>query len=361
MKNPLYDGFRSHGEHETHNGTIIMFPERSDIWRENAKIAQEQIIRIANIIINYENVYFCIKVHLLSLVVDKLDNRIKIIPIDYDDIWARDISPSFISDGEELRGVCWGFNSWGGINEGAYFPWDKDAIFSQKILDYFGIKKYNNRHIVLEGGGIITDGDGTLLTTKSVLLNKNRNPNIKIDEMERILRNSFAVQKVIWIEEGLCLDETDGHIDNLCSFVRPGEICLAWTDDKEHPQYQVSHKALDILQSTADAKGRTFTIHKILLPPKMQITNQESKGIAVTPHSTHRIEGFPLVPSYINYYLINNALLLPIFECSQDQLAINSMRNIFPERAIIPINSREFLLGGGGLHCILHEIPAIKT
>lgn len=357
MHTPKLDNFFSVGEFEKHFGTIIMFPERKDIWRNNASVAQKLIIQLANIIIKYEKVFFCIKPELLENIKGKLDEKIEIVQIDYDDIWARDISPNFVVRDGEIRAVCWQFNSWGGINEGAYFPWDKDAEFGKKISGFFKMNKYVVDDVVLEGGAVITDGEGTLLTTKSVLLNRNRNPNLSQGEMEKRLHEYFNVEKIIWFDEGLFLDETDGHIDNLCNFVKPGEVCLAWTEDRDDPQYNVVKKAYEILINSKDAKGRKFKINKIIMPEKQFILKEEAEGIEISMNSTQRTEGFQLLPSYINYYFINSALLLPAFGCKEDIIAYNKMKEIFPNREVIQLNSKEILIGGGGFHCILHEIP----
>ena len=355
--NPKIDGFVSKAEFDEHSGTIIIFPERRDIWRDNAKPAQELIINLANEIIKREEVFFCVKKNLLSLIENRLDKRIRVIEIDYDDIWARDIAPNFVVKDKEIRAVCWNFNSWGGIEEGAYFPWYKDRNFASIFCSSIGIKTYNIDEIVLEGGAVVTDGEGTLITTKAVLLNKNRNPNKTQEEVERYLKNYFAVDKVIWLEEGLFLDETSGHVDNVCNFIRPAELCLTWTNDQSCPQYEVSKKAYDMLSGMSDAKGRKFIIHKIPMPTAQFISKEDAAGIVHSEKSRNRVEGFQLVPSYINFYFINGAVILPAFNCKEDVDAIGIFRKLLPEREVIQIYSKEILIGGGGFHCILHEIP----
>lgn len=354
MITPKKDGFRSCGEHERHTGTIIIFPERKDIWRDNAIHAQKLCIELANTIVNYEDVFLCVKPHLRKRVSRSLDSKIRIIEIEYDDIWARDISPNFVVKNNEMRAVCWNFNSWGGFDEGAYFPWDKDAAFAKRIADYLGVKKYIINDVVLEGGSVITDGNGILYTTKNVLLNKNRNPRMTIEQVETYLREFFCADTIIWLEEGLALDETDGHIDNVCSIVHPGEMCIAWTDDDSDPQYEVSKRAMGTLYSSNTVQ----TLHKIPIPAPQFITAIEAAGIEQLSTSTNRVEGFQLVPSYINYYLCNSAVIFPIFNCEHDDEAIKAIKSIFNEREIIPFYAREPLIGGGGFHCILHEIPS---
>ena len=352
---PKNDGFWTRGEHEKHFGTIIMFPERRDIWRENAVYAQQLIIDLANVIINYEEVVFCVKPYLRNIVYKKLDSRIKIIEIDYDDIWARDIAPNFVVNNSEIRSICWNFNSWGGEIEGAYFPWDKDANFAKILSDKLGIKKYVVDDVVLEGGAVIADGKGTVYATKNVLLNKNRNPDLTIQQIEEKLHQYYCTEQIVWLEEGLALDETNGHIDNVCSIIRPGELCIAWTDDVNDPQYKVSRDAWRILKESATVKE----LYKMPLPKPMHIKSYEASGLELTTSSTHRVEGFQLVPSYINYYLFNSSLIFPMFDCEEDEIALKVINKVFPEREIIKFNAREPLIGGGGFHCILHEIPNI--
>lgn len=355
MITPKQDGFWTRGEHEKHFGTIIIFPERKDIWRDNAVHAQQLSVDLANTIVNYEEVFFCVKPHLSTLVRHRLDGKVHLVEIDYDDIWARDISPNFVVNNKEIRSVCWNFNAWGGIVDGAYYPWDKDAAFAKNLSDYLGIKKYIVDDVILEGGSVIADGTGIVYSTKNVLLNKNRNPTLSLEQIENYLYEYFCATKIVWLNEGLALDETDGHIDNVCSIICPGEFCIAWTDEWNDPQYQVSRQTLDILK----ASGTIHTLYKIPLPSPQFITRKEASGIEQRPSSTHRIEGFQLVPSYINYYLINNAVIFPTFQCEEDEKAINAIKQIYSDREILLFDAREPLIGGGGFHCILHEIPSI--
>ena len=162
-------------EFERHYGTIAMYPFRTDIWRADAHFMQEYLINLVNCISKYEKVYLVCRLE----DVDTLENinfqNVIIVPFEYDDIWARDIGPTFIVENEKTKCVNWKFNSWGGIEEGSYYPWDKDDAFAKKFANYLHIDCID-ADLVLEGGAITTDGQGTLFTTKSVLLNRNRNP-----------------------------------------------------------------------------------------------------------------------------------------------------------------------------------------
>lgn len=358
--NPFLDGYKSVAENEKHSGTIIMFPERGDIWRNNAKEAQDLVLHIANTIIDFEPVLMCAKSYMVSALKKRLDSRIKIFEVDYDDIWTRDIAPNFVVKNNNLRAVNWQFNAWGGIESGAYYPWDDDNKFAVRLADFLGIDYYNVEDIVLEGGGVITDGEGTLFTTESVLINSNRNPGKDKQYIESALKKYFNVAKVIWLPQGLFLDETDGHIDNVCSIVGKAELCVAFTYNPDNDQYSTLQAAYKILSNEKDAKGNKFLIHKIPMPEEQFITKEESLGIQKTQTSTNRAEGFKLVPSYINYYLINGGVLVPSFGCEIDYVAVSEMEKIFSDRKIIQIPSKEILIGGGGFHCIMHEIPYAK-
>ena len=158
--------------------------------------------------------------------------------ISSDDAWVRDTGPTFVIDDKgDVRGVDWGFNAWGGFEGGLYFPWQRDDQVARKILEIERRARYRTDDFVLEGGSIHVDGEGTLITTEECLLNHNRNPHLSQAEIERTLRDYLAVDSIIWLPNGLYNDETDGHVDNFCCYVRPGEVLLAWTDDQDDPNY----------------------------------------------------------------------------------------------------------------------------
>lgn len=341
-------------EFERHHGTIAMYPFRNDIWRNDAKYMQQYVIDLVLRISKYEHVYFVCRESDLPVLNYLSSDNIKLIPIEYDDIWARDIGPTFVE--EQGRTVCinWKFNAWGGIKEGSYYPWDKDDAFAKKIASYFGLQS-KNADIVLEGGAILTDGEGTLFTTKSVLLNRNRNPFKSKSYVEQILKDTLHVDKVVWIEHGLTNDETNGHIDNILSVVRPHEICLAWTDDKCNPNYTRVRRAEKTIKEHYDC-----IIHKIPMPSMQYMTPEESLGLIQNDDSIDRNAGDLLPASYMNFYYVNGGVIVPTFGCEEDEIALNLFAKIFPDRIIEPVYSREPLLGGGGIHCILHEIPELR-
>ena len=344
------------GEYEKHHGTLAMYPLRNDIWRENAKYMQEYILKIVSIISEYEKIYLACPSDLESFLRRKCPSNVTIIPANYDDIWARDIAPTFAFCNSKLRCIDWKFNAWGGKKEGAYYPWTADDNFASCIAKYFGLQCYR-ANIVAEGGAIISDGKGTLFSTKSVLLNRNRNPFKSQEYVEKSLLEATKDSRIIWINQGLATDETNGHIDNIMSFVNPQEVLLAWTDDIKNPNYRRVRAAFNVLSKTKNINGNNYKIHLIPLPPTQYMNETEAAGLVQKPNSLRRNAGDILPASYLNYYCFNNAVLMPTFNCETDNCVKSMYKSIFKNREIIPVFSREPLLGGGGIHCVLHEIP----
>lgn len=347
-------------EYSSHKGTIAMFPFRNDIWRENAKYMQEYMCGLVDIISEYETVFYFCDLRFVDSLRERYQNNTNVVVItaEYDDIWARDVGPSFIKADSKIKCVDWCFNAWGGIKDGSYYPWDKDDAFASIVAKYFKLES-SRSSIVVEGGGIITDGVGTLFTTRSVLLNRNRNPFLKKTTVEDQLCAASCASRVIWLKQGLALDETNGHIDNILSFITSKDVCLAWTDDKNNPNYTRLKTIEKKLKSLTNLNGDHYSVHHIPLPPLQYMTEAESKGLCKA-NSIDRNAGDLLPASYLNFYMINGAVLIPSFGCETDDVALKCFIDLFSDRKVIQIYSREPLLGGGGIHCLLHEVPALE-
>ncbi|GEK59932.1 agmatine deiminase [Marinococcus halophilus] len=356
---PVSDGFRMPGEFEPHTGTWMLWPHRTDTWRAGAKPGQKVFKEIASAISRFEPVTVCVRAEQYQHARAILPDEVRVLEMSFNDAWMRDIGPLFLIDDKGgLRGADFQFNAWGGINKSLYFPWDQDVLVSQKVLETERVDRYNCTDLVLEGGGIYPDGEGTLITTKECLLNTNRNPNWSQEEIEQRLKETLNVQKIIWLERGLVGDETDGHIDEVLCYIRPGEVALSWTDDPEHPQYAVLNECYEKLAGERDASGRAFTIHKIPLPEQPVLTEQESEEIDHTIDSYARLPNDPCIASYVNCYLCNEAVILPQFNDPLDKEAVKIFSTLFPEREIVPIYTRELSLAGGNIHCITQQQPA---
>ncbi len=356
---PKNDGYRMPGEFERHSKTYIIWPERPDNWRLGAKPAQKAFVEIASIIGKYEPVTMIVSKSQYSNAKESLPDYVQVVEMSNDDAWVRDCGATFvINDKGDIRAIDWSFNAWGGLVDGLYFPWADDDKIALKMSELEYANRYRLDDFVLEGGSIHTDGEGTLITTEECLLSKGRNPDLSKKEIEDILKEYLNVEKVLWIPKGIYNDETNGHVDNICNFVKPGEIILAWTDDKNDPQYEISKAALDYLNSVTDAKGRKFKIHKMHIPDPILITKEESEGVDAINGTLPRQEGDRMAASYVNYYTGNGFIALPIFNDSRDKDAIKILKELYPNRIIEPIYAREILLGGGNIHCITQQVPA---
>lgn len=357
---PKKDGFRMPGEYEPHQGTWMLWPVRTDTWRSGAKPAQHAYVEVAKAIATFEPVTMCVPAEQYIHARQLLPDHIRVVEISSNDAWMRDIGPTFVkNDKGEVRGIDWGFNAWGGLDEGLYFPWDLDSAVKQKVLDIEQIDRYDATDFITEGGAIAVDGEGTLITTEQCLLNPNRNTRSKT-ETEEVLKGYLGVEAIIWIKDGLVGDETDGHIDEVLFFSAPGEVVLSWTDDPAHPQYEVIQAAYEQLKAAKDAKGRQLVIHKMQLPGQIKLTPEESAEIDQIDTSYDRTPDETFLATYINCYICNGGVVIPAFNDPQDEIAKAQFQELFPDRKIVSVYTREVSVGGGNIHCITQQQPAGK-
>jgi agmatine deiminase len=287
------------------------------------------------------------------------DPRIRVVEISSDDAWVRDTGPTFVIDDQgSVRGVDWTFNAWGGLDGGLYASWVRDDQVASKILEVERCDRYRTEGFVLEGGSIHVDGEGTLITTEECLLNRNRNPQLSREQIETVLREHLAVDTIIWLPEGLYNDETDGHVDNFCCFVRPGEVLLAWTDDPADPNYPRCQAALRVLEQARDARGRSLQVHKLPIPGPLYATAEECAGVDRVAGSQPRDPSVRLAGSYVNFLIVNGGIIAPRFDDPKDAEAEAILRRVFPEHEVVMVPGREILLGGGNIHCITQQQPA---
>jgi len=355
---PRTDGFYMPPEFAPHAGTWMLFPSRPDNWRENARPAQAAFAAVALAIAGFEQVTVGVPAPLLSLALSLLPPPIRLLEMESNDAWMRDVGATFLlHPGGGRRGVDWVFNAWGGKVNGLYAPWDADDAVAAQMLRHENAARYR-APLVLEGGSIHVDGQGTCLTTAECLLHPGRNPHLSQAQIESLLMDYLNVEKVLWIPRGVFNDETTGHVDNLACYLRPAEIALTWTNDKTDPQYERSAEALDYLQSQTDARGRRLKVHKIPQPGPLYLRPEEAAGVQPAPGTHPRRAGERMAGSYVNFYLCNGAAIIPTFDAPQDAEALQMLQNLLPERRVVPVAGREILLGGGNVHCITQQVPA---
>jgi agmatine deiminase len=357
---PLSDGFHMPAEWEPHAGTWMIWPERPDNWRLGAKPAQAAFTAVATAIARFEPVTMMASARQYANARAALPPNIRVVEISTNDCWARDTGASFLlNPAGELRGVDWQFNAWGGLENGLYFPWDQDDQVAQKMLEIERAPRYR-APITLEGGAIHVDGEGTILTTEACLLAADRNPGITRETAERHLRDYLGAEKIIWLGAGVPGDETGGHIDNLACFIRPGVVLLSWCDDPADPHYAVSRDAEARLRAATDAKGRRITVKRIPMPMPMFYTEAETSGLDQTHTGTSRNPRERLAGSYVNFLIVNGAIIAPEFGVETDPAAKAVLAQLFPEREIVMLPGREILLGGGNIHCITQQQPLCR-
>lgn len=358
---PVNDGFRMPGEFEAHKGCIMIWPVRPGSWTHAGAEAQKTFTEIARAIAKSEDVFMlCDDAHYDSVEgVFATDHNIHVIVIPSNDAWARDTGPiCVVNEKGIVRGIDWSFNAWGGEYDGLYADWALDDAVAEKFCDTLGLDCYDAKHFVLEGGSIHSDGEGTLLVTEACLLSPGRNPLLSKDEIEKQLMHYLGAEKIIWLPRGIEGDETNEHVDNVCAFVRPGVVVLAWTDDQNDQQWEPSNASLKVLEKETDAKGRPFEIHKIPIPKNpVCISKDELEAMEFEEGEDVREIGERLAASYVNFYISNGGIILPQFGDENDELAARILSELFPNRSIERIYARPIIVGGGNIHCITQQIP----
>jgi agmatine deiminase len=377
---PRQDGYHMPGEYEHHQGCIMIWPERPGSWIYGAKGARRAFRDVIAAIAESEKVYVAVSAKGLASAQEMLlgtdtaekkawQKNVEIFPAETDDAWARDVAPTFVVQNagaaskfpERIRAINWEFNAWGGKVDGLYASWEKDNAFAAYFAEKYGFGIYDAAPFVLEGGSIHSDGEGTVMVTEACLLSKGRNPDLNRSEIEERLREYLGAEKILWLPRGIYQDETNEHVDNVCAFIRPGEVVLAWTDNQEDPQYALSQASLSYLENETDARGRKIKIHKLPVPDvPICITEEELAGYAFEEGEDAREAGERLAASYVNFYFSNKAVVMPVFggeNTASDERAIRILAELCPERKVIPVAAKDILAGGGNIHCITQQIP----
>ncbi len=354
---PLADDYSMPAEWAPHAGCWMLWPERPDNWREGAQPAQRAFAEVAAAIARFEPVTVGVSAAYYEYARALLPPPVRVVEISHDDSWMRDVGPTFVTHRKGTRrGVDWRFNAWGGLNGGLYFPWDEDDKVAQKVLEIEGCDRYR-APFINEGGAIHVDGQGTALVTEECLLNPNRNPGLSKPDIESGLKDYLGVSEVIWLGLGVVEDETNGHIDNLACFVKPGVVMLTWTDDTSDPQYAVSKDALDRLRHARDARGRKIDVIKLPMPGPLELSAAEAGGVLARESSHKRLVGSRLAASYVNFYIANKGIVMPLLDAKTDRSAAAKIKRAFPGRQVVGVPAREILLGGGNIHCITQQVP----
>ena len=356
---PLQDGFYMPGEFSHQERIWMIWPQRTDTWRAGAKPAQKAFADVACTISRFTPVTMLVSGEQFTNCREQLPPEIQVIEMSSDDAWCRDTGPSFLISrtGEERRACDWRFNAWGGLVDGLYFPWEKDDLVAQKICEISKTDYYPLKDFILEGGSVHVDGEGTVLTTEMCLLSKGRNPHLSRPEIEENLKNYLGCSKVIWLKDGIDPDETNGHVDDVACFARPGEVICIYTEDPSHPFYEQAKRAYQTLCMATDAHGRHLKVHKLCLP-RNPVLLEGADTIDPNPFATPRKNRDLCIASYANFLITNKGIIVPQYGDENDSLALQQLEEIFPDHQVVGVQTREIVYGGGNINCITQQQPA---
>jgi agmatine deiminase len=330
-------GFKMPPEWAPHSRTLMAWPVKAALWPEPFADILPAYAQIVKTIAHFEPVTLVVKPELLNQAVSFCGSDIEPLTLGHNDSWMRDNGPTIIrNDQGELIGLNWIFNAWGGK-----FPFELDNQVAPQVLDHLRIPCLDIP-LVMEGGSIHVDGAGTILTTEACLLNSNRNLQLTRNEIETYLQRYLNVTKIIWLKRGWDGDDTDGHIDNVACFARPGVILTQVCLDPTDPNYEIAQENLAILKTARDAQGKPFEVIKIEQPP------------------ADYYQDIRLTLSYVNFYFVNGGIVMPIFggpAATTDAKALMIMKQVFPEREIATVDGLTIARGGGNVHCLTQQIP----
>jgi agmatine deiminase len=343
---PIELGFRQPAEWDRHRGVWLAWPSHAELWQEALADAQDEFAALCLEIADVDPQTGQLRGDALNILVrSDEDERLARARLDsarptfhriaYGDIWLRDTAPIFVVDGSgQLASVRFTFNGWGGK-----YVLPGDGELSAEVQRASGARSFV-RDFVLEGGAVDVDGEGTVLTTKQCLLNPNRNPSMDQAAIERALEETLGVSKVLWLDQGLLNDHTDGHIDTLARFIAPGVVVCMEPSGANDPNREALLQIAAELSEMSDAKGRRLKVVRI--PSPGLVTDED---------------GEVMPASYANFYISNSTVVVPTYGSSFDDAAVAALAPLFPKHRVVGSSARVILEGGGAFHCITQQVP----
>ncbi|HZF31762.1 MAG TPA: agmatine deiminase family protein [Gammaproteobacteria bacterium] len=342
---PKARGYRLPAEWAPHEATWISWPHNRDSWPGVFAGVEPATVEFVRSLASCEPVYINVldaehELHVRGLLAAAAPpERLRFFRFPTNDAWARDHGAVLVTrEGkkEPRLAVNFDYNAWGG----KYPPFDLDREIGRQMAEALGVPRFAQPDVVLEGGSIEVNGVGALMTTEQCLLNPNRNPALGIADIERLLRNTFGVDQVIWLGDGIEGDDTDGHIDDLTRFFRPDAVVTVMEPNKGDPNH-VPLVANRQRLTELKVAGRPLDVVELPMPEPQYLGDQR------------------LPASYANFYIANGAVLLPTFGCPQDDAARSILADCFPGRRVLPVDCRVLIAGLGALHCLTQQVPAI--
>lgn len=342
---PASLGFRQPAEWALHKACWLAYPHNQKEWGTSLADAQQEFVEFCKAIADIDPINGEVRGEPIEMLVANVEvleqarNTLASIPVNfhlipYDDIWLRDCAPVFVANGEQTAAVQFQFNVWG-----HKFDLPQDEKLPARIAKGTGLPIFEYP-CVIEGGSVETDGEGTCLTTRQCLLNQNRNPDLEPETLERFLKSALGYEKILWLNEGLLNDHTDGHIDTLARFVAPGVVACMVPQSKDDPNASALKQIAKTLASFTDAKGR-----------KLQMVTIPSPGRVLDE------DGRIMPASYVNFYIGNHVVIVPTYGTKFDAPAVKAIATCFPTRRTVGLSAKAILTAGGAFHCITQQQP----
>jgi agmatine deiminase len=268
-------------------------------------------------------------------------SRVTLHEIPTNECWTRDHGPAFVTRTHRGRTaaaiVDWGHNAWGG----KYPPWEADDAVPTRVGEVLNLPVFHPG-IVMEGGAIDVNGAGTLMTTTSCLLHRNRNPHLSKDQVEHYLKEYYGQQHIVWLGEGIEGDDTDGHIDDLARFIDARTIVIGMEDEASDRNARILTAARRALDRARDQDGRPFTVVELPMPQRVEYQGQR------------------LPATYMNFYFVNGAVLVPTFgQKARDREALRRLQQCLPTRTVVGVDCRALIWGLGAIHCLTQQQPRV--
>lgn len=323
-----------------HERTVMCWPTRVELYGDLMADAERAHADVADVIARFEPVTMIAPSALAERAAARCGRGVDIVELEADDSWFRDTGPIYVTsaDGSRRIALDWIFNSWGE----KYAPWARDAAVARAWAEHAG-HEVRSIPMVLEGGSISVDGDGTLVTTSQCLMHPNRNPGLTRSEIEQCLRAELGVGVIVWLPHGLALDDdTDGHVDNVAAFARTGLLVMQGCDDEAEADWLRSDVNIRSARGALDAAGRSIEVVEVPVLPFAEIGGRR------------------VVVPYLNYYVGNGFVLVPVGGHPADTDMVAIIADQYPAREVLTLDVGSVLAyGGGGIHCITQQIPAI--
>jgi agmatine deiminase len=337
VAHPADDGFFLPPDWAPHDRCWMAWPSRAEAWGDHMDAARESYAEVANTIARFEPVTMITKPRNMAEASLQLESNVSNFSLPHDDSWLRDNGPTFVTSKAGLvAGVDWSWNAWGE----RYADHQRDAAVAEAMLKHLSMRRYE-APLILEGGAVLGDGEGTLLACESSVLNPNRNPSRSREDIEEILTTHLGVRQIIWLGKGLQDDPAGGHVDNIARFLRPGVVMALTASEPTDGNHAALKDNIERLRAAKDAAGRSLEVIEI-----------------EQPRARYTQDGRRFCMSYISLYLANGAAIIPAFEDPQDTKAFEIIARAYPDREVVQVPATELAFGGGGIHSITLGQPA---